>query len=209
MNYCKVRNYALLLIIFYISSVYAQDFSAKKRTDDLYRFYDGKVAIPIVDSLINSGCKEVVVIQTEYPFEFVKSADSMLTFICWKDNGVALVKTISSNVIYSTVNFKGESIFAFHAKGSSLATVEERSSLKFIPPFCNRNALYYFYGVGSGYFELPDIYNSNPVTYVPDPAKEKTRKEWFNLICRTLYAARFNFNVLNNYDRYLPEPVLK
>lgn len=154
-----------------------------------------------VDSLLNDSIKEIIVIQTIKPFEYLKSEDSCLTFICWKAKQEYFTQIISNNCIYSVVNFKGQAIFNYKNKVLAFVTPDERI-LKFTPPIMGGNGVYYFTKKSQRYFELTGS-NTQPWTYVSNnKQKEEIRMKWFDIIYKTLFNEHFNFKIKSNYDRW-------
>jgi hypothetical protein len=80
---------------------------------------------------------------------------------------------------------------------------KDEDVLKFVPPVTNGNSIFYINNNQLGYFEQSDRYNDSPVTYKPkDPIKERYRKEWFNLIIRSLNSVDFKLEKERDYNRY-------
>jgi hypothetical protein len=154
-----------------------------------------------VDSLLNDSVKEVVVIQTIKPFEFLHSEDSCLTFICWKAKQEYFTQIITDKFISPAIYFNGQSIFNFKDKKLAFVTPDERI-LKFTPPIEGGNAVYYFTKKSKRYFELTGS-NTQPGSYVPNnKKKEEIRMKWFNIIYKTLFNEHFNLEIKSNYDRW-------
>lgn len=165
-------------------------------------FYDSNYICTVVDSLRKLNIGEIIVFQTERKFQYLKSEDNLLTFICWKRDKQFYVQIISNLKIYSCVSFHGERIFNFKRKLETLVSKDEQT-LKFVPPVTTKNAIFYFMKDNSGYFELPDESTKSAMTYYStNISKEKLRKIWYNEIYQTLLYEKFNFKILNNYDRY-------
>jgi hypothetical protein len=153
------------------------------------------------DSLLKSGVKEIVVFQTTRPFKYLKSTDSLITFICWPTNDNYIVQIITDKILYSPIDFNGKMIFAYKDKDKTLVTdKEEREcTLRMIAPIISGNVLFYYSKKFNGYFEQPE--SGNPTRYKPQADRELHRKEWYDLIYSTLKKESFNFKVLPNYDR--------
>lgn len=176
-------------------------FSAHGQTKYLPLFDDYTKVKLTVDSLLKNGIKEIIVFQTSRPFKHLKSADSLITFICWPQNDTFLVQIITKDVLYSPINFSGKEIFAYTNKLKTLVLEKEESDcdLKLIAPVVSGNVLFYFTNSFNGYFEQPDF--GNPTRYSPLKDRERYRKKWYNLIYTTLEKENFNFKVLPNYNR--------
>ena len=176
-------------------------FSAFGQTKEVPLFDDYSFVTKTVDSLLKIGTKEIVVFQTTRPFTYLKSSDSLLTFICWPSGDNFIVQIVSDKIIYSPIDFKGKEIFAFKDKRKTLVTEQEerQCSLKMIAPIISGNVLFYYTQDYIGYFEQHDSYG--PTRYKPQADKKKYRFNWYNLIYKVLTKENFNFKVRPNYDR--------
>ncbi len=177
--------------------------SALGQTEDVPLFDDYIYVKEKVDSLLKIGIKEIVVFQTTRPFKYLKSTDSLITFICWPTNDNYVVQIITDKILYSPIDFNGKEIFAYKDKVISLVTEKEESecTLRMIAPIISGNVLFYYTKKFNGYFEQPE--SGNQTRYKPQADREQHRKIWYDLIYNTLKKESFNFKVLPNYDRQL------
>ena len=177
-------------------------FNLKGQTKNVPIYFDSKIVLSTIDSLLNKGVTEIIVFQTENKFNYMKSKDSLITIICWKNMDLFQLKFITDNTIYSPINFNGQQVFSFKEKLNCLVKQDEQT-LKFVPPLTNRNAIFYFSSKQKGYFEQSDRQNNNPLTYIPkDKNKERLRTAWYKIIYEAIAKENFNFKARPNYDRY-------
>jgi len=164
-------------------------------------FEDKTIAQSIIDSLQkNQNVSEILIIYTDIAFKSIKSDDSKLTFICWENNNKYYTQIISRDKIYKVVCFEGKEIFNYQKKTQTFVTKDEQE-LIFIPPV-QPTLIGYFKNKSEGYFEQPKSKNE-PVTYSPNnKIKEKLRKEWFQIIYKTLVNIQITQNDYRPYDRY-------
>ena len=145
---------------------------------------DKKLVYRYKDSLLIDNTNEVIVFQTQKKFEYLKSSDSIITFIIWRQNNNYFTVIVTDKKIFSPISFKAASIFNFPLKTSTFVTKDEKK-LKFVPPIIG-NVVYFFTKTTSNYFELTGT-NSQPWTYVTkDRRKEFSRKHFFDIIYKTL-----------------------
>ena len=189
----------LLSIIFlFICTI---SFGQKADGKKVYINVDEKIVNKFKDSLLLDKTNEVIVFQTTKRFDYLKSGDSLLTFIIWRQNKSYMTIIVSDKKIYSAISFAGQNIFKYIDKKITFVTQDEKV-LKFTPPIIG-NVVYFFSKTTSNYFELTGT-NFQPWTYVPrSKKKEVARQKYFNLIYLTLKKEKFNFIILNNYQRQL------
>ncbi|MFA6262340.1 MAG: hypothetical protein WC760_12785 [Bacteroidia bacterium] len=176
-------------------------FTAQGQTKDVPLFDDYSIINRTVDSLLKIGTKEIVVFQTTRPFKYLKSSDSILTFICWQIADNSIVQIVTDKIVYSPLDFNGKEIFTYKDKIKTLVTEKEESqcTLQMIAPVISGNVLFYYSKELIGYFEHPE--SNSPTRYKPQVDKEKYRSTWYNLIYNVLTKENFNFKGLPNYDR--------
>jgi hypothetical protein len=185
---------SVILLFICVSS-----FGQKKDIMSVHVTVDDSIVNKYKDSLLFYKTNEVIVFQTDKPFDYLKSGDSLLTFITWRENGDYLTIVVSDKKIYPVISIAGQNIFDYPKKKMTYVTQDEKI-LKFTPPIIG-NAVYFFTKTMSNYFELTGV-NSQPWTYVPtNDEKENVRQEYFNLIHSTLNSEKFNLEINDNYKR--------
>ncbi|MGG9971879.1 hypothetical protein ACQ33O_08820 [Ferruginibacter sp. SUN002] len=189
----------LISIIFlFISAI---SFGQKAGEVKVYVNVDDSLVNRYKDSLLLDKTNEVIVFQTKRQFDYLKSGDSILTFIIWRQDKTCLTVIVSDRKVYSAISFAGQNIFNYIDKKITYVTQDEKV-LKFTPPIIG-NVVYFFSKTTNNYFELTGT-NSQPWTYVAKSKKKETaRKRYFDLIYSTLKKEKFNFKILNNYKRQL------
>lgn len=192
-----MRPFISIIFLF----IWTTSFGQKTDKGRVYVNVDDSLVSRYKDSLLIDKTNEVIVFQTKRQFDYLKSGDSILTFIIWRQDKNCLTVIVSDRKIYSAISFAGQSIFNFIDKKVTYVTQDEKV-LKFTPPIIG-NVVYFFSKTTSNYFELTGT-NSQPWTYVPkSKIKETARKRYFDMIYSTLKKEKFNFKILNNYKRQL------
>jgi hypothetical protein len=157
-----------------------------------------------IDSLKRNNVNEILIIKTELLKICKLSDDSILIITIWPDkSGAFNFKVISSKAIYK--QFKSQlsnNIFKYKYRFNTFTTKDE-DVLKFVPPITSGNSIFYISCDKNGYFEQRDRLNKTPVTYVPtNSIKERYRKEWFDLIIKSLNGLNYDLKLDRDYDRY-------
>ncbi|MDD4604630.1 MAG: hypothetical protein PHF97_12625 [Bacteroidales bacterium] len=185
-----------ILILSISSSLWSQ-------SENFPYFIDHNEIVSTVDSLKKIRVNKILIVRTEL-IKLLKIADdSVLSIILWpSDSGRIYLQVISSNSII--LPFKANldpKIFEYQNIEKTFISKSE-DILRFVPPLTNLNAIFYISENKSGYYEQSDHHNKSPVTYVPNnSAKEKYRKEWFDLIINALNKVDYSSRKSKYYDR--------
>jgi hypothetical protein len=174
-------------------------FGQKADKVKVYVNVDNIIVNKYKDSLLLDKTSEVIVFQTNKQFDYLKSGDSILTFIIWRQNRNYFTVIVSDRKIYSRISFAAQNIFNYPEKHIAFVTQDEKT-LKFTPPIIG-NVVYFFSKTKNNYFELTGA-NTQPWTYYPkSKKKENARQQYFNLIYSTLKKEKFDLKIKDNYER--------
>lgn len=136
--------------------------------------WDKQLINEVTDSLLKANTDEIIVIYTDKSFDNIKSYDSLITFIIWRQGNQHFLKAITADKAYRKIKVKGQGIFSMTNKHQTFVSPDELT-LKFTPPLTSENSLFFLSSKRTGYFE-----QDKPVTYVANTDKDKLREKWFN-----------------------------
>lgn len=157
-------------------------------------FWDKELIHEVTDSLLRAHAEEIIVIYTDKSFDNIKSYDSLITFIIWRQDNQYFLKAITADKVYKKVKVKGKEIFSMTNKRQTFVNPYELT-LKFTPPLTSQNSLFYLSSKQTGYFE-----QDNPVTYVANADKDKVREKWFNE-CLSVIGQTKHLEIESTYKR--------
>ena len=123
---CKLMKQLLftILISTFLSS-HGQTVTNKSAS--VFVTVDKKLVYRYKDSLLIDKTNEVIVFQTQKKFEYLKSSDSIITFIIWRQNNNYFTVIVTDKKIFSPISFKAASIFNFPLKTSIFVTKDEKN----------------------------------------------------------------------------------
>lgn len=157
-------------------------------------FWDKELIHEITDSLLKAHADEIIVIYTDKSLDNIKSYDSLITFIIWRQDNQHFLKAITADKVYKKIKVKGQGIFSMTNKYQTFVSPDELT-LKFTPPITSENSLFYLSSKQTGYFE-----QDKPVTYVANTDKDKLREKWFNE-CLSVIRQTRQLKVESTYKR--------
>lgn len=189
-----MRTTIIILLLLSVTSSWGQ-----KQVYKINLNIDDSIVYKIADSLLKEITKEIVVVQTLKPFNYVVSNDSFLTFIIWKESKTTKAIIASEDNIYEAIHLDTNSIFNYPNRNLTFVTKDEET-LKFVPPLIFGNVVYVITKGKNNYFELTD--DNQPLTYYPtDKKKEALRKSYFKCIYHALSKVNYSLKVQASYNR--------